>query len=75
MNRETKECVAVKILHSDGKTEVSHESLKKEVCVSGWGWVCPGECGCVWMGVGVSRWVWVCLGVCMSVYVCLCVCV
>ena len=33
VNRETKECVAVKILHSDGKTEVSHESLKKEVCI------------------------------------------
>ena len=44
MNRETKECVAVKILHSDGKTEVSHESLKKEVCVSGCVCVCLGEC-------------------------------
>ena len=75
MNRETKECVAVKILHSDGKTEVSHESLKKEVCVSGWVWVCPGECGCVWMGVGVgvSGCVHVCVCVFVSVYVCLCV--
>ena len=31
VNRATKECVAVKILHSSGKTEVSHDSLKKEV--------------------------------------------
>ena len=31
VNRETKECVAVKILHSNNTTEVSHDSLKKEV--------------------------------------------
>ena len=66
MNRETKECVAVKILHSDGKTEVSHESLKKEVCVSGCVCVCLGECVYVCVCVFVSG----CVSLCMCVRAC-----
>ena len=71
MNRETKECVAVKILHSDGKTEVSHESLKKEVCVSGCVCVCLGECVyvcvCVYVLVSGCDQQYLLLSVCLSV--------
>ena len=82
VNRETKECVAVKILHSDGKTEVSHDSLKKEVCacVCGWVWVCGwmgvGVQVCGWMGVGVQVCGWEGVGVqCVGGWVWVCKCV